>query len=218
MRNRGGDHSTNPRQGRSRRFGRVLRTAGNALAREAARLWEENPDLREQLSATADREQTRERLFAILDRKERELLWNNVDMHPLERSLSARANRMLKDTFAPINEARTGASAVDSLWRLARGDEQGIRAGFATEFRHFLRAVNGRTNIYGDAPDDPTKLRGRRAASERTARVSSPNAFSSSPMVSYTTARLYAVSGHFGSNFRIFSNSFAASGKRFSRL
>jgi len=173
------DRSHSPSRRRSdcrqrRHPSRVLRTRGGDLALEAARLWQENPELERRLAAAGDLEQARESLFEYLDTVERRLLWEETELHPLEKSLARRAVRLLKDLFAPVSEMRTRSSAVEPLWRLARGSalgaDEGIGAGFVIEFIHLFRAVHGRTGIYTGKGDNPEffRLRGREAAEVRT--------------------------------------------------
>ena len=141
------------------------------------RLWEANPEIYQRLKKAGDLEQAREGLYSYLERAEREVFKLDNDLHILEKSTVRECIRVFKSIIGPINEYRTGSSALDCLWKLARGklDEmQEVSAGFLMEFINLFRGVAGGSNIYFESKEarkgipDFLRLEGREASGKRT--------------------------------------------------
>lgn len=142
------------------------------------RLWEANPEIYQCLKKANDLEQAREGVYSYLERVERDIFRIDNDLHILEKSTVRECIRVFKSIVGPINEFRTGFSALDYLWKLARGkrDEliQEISAGFLMEFINLFRGVAGRSNIYFESKEarkgipDFLRLEGREASRKRT--------------------------------------------------
>jgi len=142
------------------------------------RLWEANPEIYQCLKKANDLEQAREEVYSYLERVERDIFRIDNDLHILEKSTVRECIRVFKSIIGPINEFRTGFSALDYLWKLARGkrDEliQEISAGFLMEFINLFRGVAGRSNIYFESKEarkgipDFLRLEGREASRKRT--------------------------------------------------
>ena len=142
------------------------------------RLWEANPDITDLLRKAADLEAARNALYEYLSRAERAIFALDNDLHILEKATVRECVRAFQSILGPINEHRTGVSALDCLWKLARGerDEMGhdVSVGFIMEFINLFRGVAGRSNIYIEKGQvkkgipDFLKLEGREAAEART--------------------------------------------------
>ena len=141
------------------------------------RLWEANPEIYQRLKKAGDLEQAREGLYSYLEGAEREIFKLDNDLHILEKSTVRECIRVFKSIIGPINEYRTGSSALDCLWKLARGklDEmQEVSAGFLMEFINLFRGVAGRSNIYFESKEarkgipDFLRLEGHEASRKRT--------------------------------------------------
>lgn len=142
------------------------------------RLWEANPEIYQCLKKADNLEEARHRVYSYLERAEREIFKIDNDLHILEKSTVRECIRVFKSIIGPINEFRTGFSALDYLWKLARGkrDEliQEISAGFLIEFINLFRGVAGRSNIYFESKEarkgipDFLRLEGREASRKRT--------------------------------------------------
>ena len=141
------------------------------------RLWEANPEIYQRLKKAGDLEQAREGLYSYLEGAEREVFKLDNDLHILEKSTVRECIRVFKSIIGPINEYRTGSSALDCLWKLAWGklDEiQEVSAGFLMEFINLFRGVAGGSNIYFESKEarkgipDFLRLEGLEASGKRT--------------------------------------------------
>jgi len=141
------------------------------------RLWQANPEIYSCLEKAGDLEQAREGMYSYLERAEREIFKIDNDLHILEKSAVRECIRAFKSIIGPVNEYRTGSSALDYLWKLARGkrDEmQEVSAGFLMEFINLFRGVAGRSNIYFESKEarkgipDFLRLEGLEASRKRT--------------------------------------------------
>jgi lysine 2,3-aminomutase len=95
-------------------------------------------------------EQAREGLFDHLNARERELYARAGHLHPLEHATARQCIGVLKNVFAPRNEALSGFSTLEALWRLVhRGTpgRQELDEGFLLEFIHLFRGIHGRSRI-----------------------------------------------------------------------
>jgi len=143
------------------------------------RLWQANPEIHSILKEAADLESARNAMYAYLERAERAVFDIDNDLHILEKATVRDCVRVFKSIIGPINESRTGVSALDCLWKLAREkhDELGhpVSVGFLMEFINLFRGVAGRSNIYLESGEvkkgipDFLRLEGRDAANARTA-------------------------------------------------
>jgi len=96
----------------------------------------------------------------------------------LEKATVRECVRAFKSVIGPINETRTEASALDGLWKLARGGqdelETGLSVGFLMEFVSLFRGVVGESGVYGEdeqgaaATPEFLQKKGREAAVART--------------------------------------------------
>jgi len=142
------------------------------------RLWEANPELHRILCESPDPETARDAMYAALDRAERSVFDLDNDLHILEKATVREAVRVFKSILGPVNEHRTGFSALRALWLLANGrqDELGqpVSVGFLLEFINLFRGVGGQANIYHEDREarrgipDFLRLEGRAAAEARS--------------------------------------------------
>jgi lysine 2,3-aminomutase len=144
-------------------------------------LWEANPRLYEVLQQAPDLEEAREGVYRYLDRFERWVFDLDNPLHVLENAIVRDAVRVMRSIIGPINEQRTGVSALEVLWRLAQERRHEltaeVSAGFLMEWIHLTRAIHGKSGIYGSedgiARSVPLVLRleGREAAQQRSAQL-----------------------------------------------
>ncbi|HPR65225.1 MAG TPA: KamA family radical SAM protein [Thermoanaerobaculia bacterium] len=142
------------------------------------RLKEANPEILKLLSGAETLEAARDQLYTYLEAAEREIFKIQNDFHILEKATVRESIRVFKSIIGPINEHRTGFSALQVLWKLARENDadtrNGISAGFLLEFINLYRGVAGRSNIYFESREakkgipDFLRLEGRKAAEART--------------------------------------------------
>ncbi len=143
------------------------------------RLWQANPEIYSILKEATDLESARNAMYTYLERAERAVFDIDNDLHILEKATVRDCVRVFKSIIGPINESRTGVSALDCLWKLAREkrDELGhpVSVGFLMEFINLFRGVAGASNIYLESGEvkkgipDFLRLEGRDAADARTA-------------------------------------------------
>ena len=142
------------------------------------RLWEANPDIYKILKESKDLEEARDKLFSYLEKKEREIFQLDNNLHVLEKATVRECIRVFKSVIGPINEYRTGVSALECLWKLARDEHHELKVevsvGFIMEFINLFRGVDGRSNIYHEngavkkGIPEFLKLEGRKAAQVRS--------------------------------------------------
>lgn len=143
-----------------------------------SRLWEANPDIHKLLSAAPDVEQAREQLYAFLEKAERKVFEVDNDLHILEKSTVRETIRVFRSIIGPVNEYRTGVSALKLLFDLAKGETGALRKelspGFLLEFIHLFRGVDGRSNVYFESRQakkgipEFLQMEGRKASEART--------------------------------------------------
>ncbi|MFC1523389.1 KamA family radical SAM protein [Thermodesulfobacteriota bacterium] len=141
------------------------------------RLWDSNPDIHTILSESEDLESARDLMFSYLEKAERVLFDVDNDFHILEKATVRECIRVFKSIIGPINEKRTGFSALDCLRKLARDQQTEINgdvsAGFLVEFINLFRGVKGQSNIYLESGEvkrgvpEFLKKKGREAAHAR---------------------------------------------------
>ena len=114
------------------------------------RLWDANQEMRRILQESTDLETARDAMYAALDRAERSVFDLDNDLHILEKATVREAVRVFKSILGPINEHRTGFSALRALWLLANGRhdelEQPVSVGFLKDFINLFRGVAGKAN------------------------------------------------------------------------
>jgi lysine 2,3-aminomutase len=116
------------------------------------RLWDANPELHKILKNAADLEAARDGLFHYLEIAERKIFAVDNDLHILEKATVREGIRVFKSIIGPVNEFRTGVSALEILWNLAQNKNKDIKTdvsvGFLMEFINLFRSVIGQSNIY----------------------------------------------------------------------
>ncbi|UCG49021.1 MAG: KamA family radical SAM protein, partial [Phycisphaerales bacterium] len=142
------------------------------------RLWQANPDIHRILQEAPDREAARDAVYACLEKSERAIFQTHSDLHILEKATVRDCITVFRSIIGPINELRTEVSALDCLWRLARGmpgkPGQEASVGFLVEFANLFRGVAGKANIYlelsneKEGHQDFLTLDGREAADAQT--------------------------------------------------
>ncbi|MBN2090411.1 KamA family radical SAM protein [candidate division KSB1 bacterium] len=142
------------------------------------RLWDSNPEIHTIFKNGKELEEVRDTLFSYLEKAERNIFKIDNDLHILEKSTVRECIRVFKSLIGPINEFRTEFSALDSLWKLARGKraelQSKISVGFIMEFINLFRGVVGKSNIYLENAQvkkgipEFLKMKGRQAAEVRT--------------------------------------------------
>jgi len=142
------------------------------------RLWKANPEIYACLKNAADCEAARDAVYSYLERAERAIFEVDNDLHILEKATVRECIRAFKSIIGPVNEYRTGASALGFLWKLARGQRKSpdgeVSAGFLMEFINLFRGVAGRSNIYFESKEAKKgipgflRLEGREAARARS--------------------------------------------------
>ena len=141
------------------------------------RLWDSNPEIYEILKNASDLVEARDMLYNYLERAERKIFEIYNDLHILEKSTVRESIRVFRSIIGPINEFRTEFSALDALWKLARGKRSELKSiisvGFILEFINLFRGVTGKSNIYLEDAQvkkgipEFLKLKGREAAAVR---------------------------------------------------
>lgn len=142
------------------------------------RLWDANPEIYGILKDARDLEAARDEMFSYLERAERAIFELDNDLHILEKATVRECIRAFKSIIGPVNEFRTGVSALDCLWKLAREKREDlaheVSVGFLMEFINLFRGVAGKSNIYRETGEvkkgipDFLRLEGREAAEART--------------------------------------------------
>ena len=144
-------------------------------------LWEVNPDIHEILQQADTLEKARDGVYSYLDKLERCVFELDNPLHVLENAIVRDAVRVFRSIIGPINERRTGESALDCLWKLAneRRSElkREIHVGFLMEMINLFKAVSGKSGIYseehgiGRGVPEFLRLEGRKAAEKRFAEL-----------------------------------------------
>ena len=143
-----------------------------------SRLWEANPDIHKLLKEAGSLEDARSALYDHLEQAERRVFSVDNDLHILEKSTVREAIRVFRSIIGPVNEYRTGVSALDFIHKLASGHKEEVREklspGFLMEFINLFRGIDGRSNIYFESKQakkgipDFLQKEGRQASEART--------------------------------------------------
>jgi lysine 2,3-aminomutase len=116
------------------------------------RLWEANPEIHAVLVGAPDLESARDGMYSYLEKAERKIFDVDNDLHILEKATVREGIRVFKSIIGPVNEYRTGVSALEILWSLARNEREKLNTevsvGFLMEFINLFRSVIGKSNIY----------------------------------------------------------------------
>lgn len=141
-------------------------------------LWEANPEVHKILQDAPDLGSARKALYSYLEKAERKVFNVDNDLHILEKATVREGIFVFKSIIGPINESRTKVSALDILWKLARGKQDELKIevsiGFLMEFFHLFRSIIGQSNIYFEKNEakkhipEFLKLKGQKAAQVRT--------------------------------------------------
>ena len=142
------------------------------------RLWKESPEIYNCLNNAINLEKARDAVYFYLEKAERKIFDIENDLPILEKATVRECIRVFKSIIGPINEHRTGESALKYLWKLAQGKHEELKEkisiGFLLEFINLFRGVSGNSKIYLDDKDDNKgtpdflELEGREAADART--------------------------------------------------
>ncbi|MBN2572735.1 MAG: KamA family radical SAM protein [Ignavibacteriales bacterium] len=145
------------------------------------RLWHANPEIYKILKSSTTLEKSREKLYDYVNKEEIKVFALDNDLHILEKSVVRECIRTFRSVIGPINEKRTKTSALDYLWKLARGKKKTIikeiSVGFLLEFINLFKGIAGKSNIYYESEEAKKgiplylTLSGREAANERTKRL-----------------------------------------------
>ena len=114
-------------------------------------LWGSNTTIHELLKGSPGLEEVRDAMYIYLEKAERRIFDIDNDLHILEKATVRECIRVFRSIIGPINEKRTGTSALKTLWELAQGREEADRnvsIAFLMEFINLFRGVAGKANIY----------------------------------------------------------------------
>lgn len=141
-------------------------------------MWAANPVVKEILTDCRTAEAARDRVYAYLKDLEKELYYEKVSLHALEKMNVRWSLKVFNNTLVPKNEKLAEFSVIEYLWKLARGepvDEQPSQ-GFIYEFTHIFRGIIGRSGLYSETGVVPEEdlppflsMHDRPAAIERSA-------------------------------------------------
>lgn len=140
-------------------------------------LWESNPDLHKILQKSKDVEDARNRVYEYLGNEERNFFALDNQLHILSKAVARDCINVMRSIIGPINEKRTGHSALTLLWQLAQEQEVQVSIAFLMEFINLFRGVRGRANIYRKHEwvkkgiPGYLKLEGREAAIKRSEKL-----------------------------------------------
>jgi lysine 2,3-aminomutase len=116
------------------------------------RLWTANPGIHSILKNASNLKSARDTLYTYLENAERKIFDVDNDLHILEKATVREGIRVFKSIIGPINEYRTGISALEILWILAQNKREEltteVSVGFLLEFINLFRSVIGKSNIY----------------------------------------------------------------------
>ena len=115
------------------------------------RLWKANPEIYQLLKSSPDLESARDALFTYLEKSERAVFDLDNNLHILEKATVRECIRVFKSIIGPVNEMRTGFSALDILRKLAGEVKsetlENVSIAFLVEFINLFLGVKGQSNI-----------------------------------------------------------------------
>ncbi len=140
-------------------------------------LWAANPQIYDILKGASGLEEAREQLYSYLEYTERSIFPRDSGVHVLLKATIRECIRVMYQIIAPSNEETVEFSALENLWRLARGETaylpEPVSNGFVLEFIYLFRGIAGMSNIYEERADvlgeipEFMMLEGREAAHRR---------------------------------------------------
>ncbi len=111
-----------------------------------------NSDIHEILRSASTLEKARDAMFGYLDKAERRVFDIDNGLHVMEKVIVRDCIRVFRSIIGPVNEKVNQFSALDILWKLARGEtekiKQEISVAFVMEFIHLFSGVTGHANVY----------------------------------------------------------------------
>ncbi len=123
-----------------------------ALGPYVDKLWSANNELHRLLIRSNTSSEARYELYSYLERIERYSIFEDYVLHPLEKAVQSEALNTFKRILTPLNEQRTGVSALKCLFYLAHGKidklPDDLRPGFLVEFYHLSKAIQGHSDVY----------------------------------------------------------------------
>ncbi len=124
-------------------------------------LWEANPWMKSLLASSSSVHDAREKLFEYLNDLERTFF--NVfselpfkKLHIIDRQNAKESIKVFKNILRTENELLTSFSPVNSLWKLALGEEDvidNISEGFLLEMIFLSHGINGRSGNFAYRKD-----------------------------------------------------------------
>ena len=108
------------------------------------RLWQANDEIFRILKESHDLDTARDALFSYLERAERDNFQLENDLHILEKATVRECIRAFKSIIGPVNEYRTGVSALEHLWKTRPGQtERTTDRGFRSLHHGVHQSVPG---------------------------------------------------------------------------
>jgi lysine 2,3-aminomutase len=161
---------------------RTRLAAGEAVPKALDRLHRAAPQICRLLQESNTLESARHNLYVHLNNRERELFSRSSALHPLENATARQCLQVLKTILAPRNEVQAGFSTLGTLWQMVRGvapHGEGPEEGFALEFVHLFKGIQGQSGIAqgwlgpvlakeGIGAPDLSDLHGRAAGAARS--------------------------------------------------
>lgn len=138
---------------------------------ETERLWDADPDIYRILRDCSDLEEARDRIYEYLEQHESALMHDETPVHVLEWVNMRDCRRALKLIFARRSERLCRFSALEAVWKLARGEAVNppVSTAFIEDLRHLFVGLVGRSRIYEGVTLPPfAKLSGREGAIARS--------------------------------------------------
>jgi len=137
-----------------------------------------NPKMYKILSEADELETARKNLFSYSEQIERDMLYIQNKIDPLDKVITQDSIRTFKNIIGPVNELRTNISALDYLWKLVHGNfksmKEEVSIGFFYEFLHLFKSMTGHSGVYEtnlpglDNRTDFLQLEGKEAIDNRT--------------------------------------------------
>ncbi len=110
-------------------------------------LWQENPEIKEMLSASSTVDEARDKLFQFSKDMEWKLRSGEMDVPKLDYAQALEALKVFNNVISPRNEKLSGFSTISYLMDLAKGKTEGVSEGFVEEFIHLFRAIKCKSKM-----------------------------------------------------------------------